>query len=160
MNGPSVILALPPENEIRAPAEGGWRPSSESSTPAFFSVSLYFIIASTALGSGVIPGAAFSYPLGIISIMNLIVVSPLGSKFTRERYFFAQFNVESHHFFACSRGSTWTIHDTPKRSATIPKRGEKKVLTSGCCTWPPLPSTENTRSASASVGTVNESEKP
>jgi hypothetical protein len=38
---------------------------------------LYFIIASTALASGMVPGAALSYPLGIISIMNRIVITPL-----------------------------------------------------------------------------------
>jgi hypothetical protein len=36
---------------------------------------LYFIIAATILGSGIAPAAAFSYPLGIISIMKRIVVS-------------------------------------------------------------------------------------
>src|SRR5262249_23441287 len=36
------------------------------------------------------------------------------------------------------------IHDTPKRSATIPKRGEKKVLANGICICPP--------SARAAVG--------
>ena len=33
----------------------------------------------------------------------------------------------------CAWGTN-TIHDTPKRSATMPNAGEKKVLTSGCCT--------------------------
>jgi hypothetical protein len=37
---------------------------------------LYFIIAATALASGMAPGSAFSYPFGIISIMNRMVVSP------------------------------------------------------------------------------------
>jgi hypothetical protein len=40
--------------------------------------SLYFIIAATALGSGMVPGAALSYPFGITSIMNRIVMSPYG----------------------------------------------------------------------------------
>jgi hypothetical protein len=31
------------------------------------------------LASGRVPGAAFSYPLGIMSIMNRIVRSPYGS---------------------------------------------------------------------------------
>ena len=53
-----------------------------------------------------------------------------------------------------------TIHPTPKRSATMPKRGEKKVLVSGICTWPPSASAANSRSASASSGTVSDSEKP
>jgi len=35
---------------------------------------LYFIMAATALASGIAPGWAFSYPLGIISIMNRIAV--------------------------------------------------------------------------------------
>src|SRR5262245_3373607 len=57
--------------------EGGWRPSSASSTPAFCRDSLYFIIAAIALGSGMAPGAAFSYPLGITSIINRIVNNSL-----------------------------------------------------------------------------------
>ena len=36
-----------------------------------------------------------------------------------------------------------TIHDTPKRSATMPKRGEKNVFVSGICTCPPLASALN-----------------
>jgi hypothetical protein len=35
-------------------------------------------------------------------------------------------------------GVVTTIQDTPKRSLTIPKRGEKKVLPSGIFTSPPL----------------------
>jgi hypothetical protein len=35
---------------------------------------LYFIIAATASALGTVPGSAFSYPLGIISIMNRMVV--------------------------------------------------------------------------------------
>jgi hypothetical protein len=35
---------------------------------------LYFIMAATALASGIAPGWAFSYPLGIISIMNRIAI--------------------------------------------------------------------------------------
>src|SRR5690349_11180180 len=79
--GPSVTLGFPPANDTRAPIEGGWRPSSASSTPAFCSSSLYFIIAATALASGMVPGAAVSYPLGIISIMNRIVTPPSGFAF-------------------------------------------------------------------------------
>src|SRR5580700_3747718 len=77
VNGPSVTFALPPANVTRAPIEGGCSPSSASSTPAFCSDSLYFIIAATASALGMAPGPAFSYPLGIISIMNRMVVSPL-----------------------------------------------------------------------------------
>src|SRR5947208_591991 len=55
---------------------------------------------------------------------------------------------------------TRTIHDTPKRSATMPKSGEKKVLVKGICTCPPSPSAANNRRASASSRTVSESEKP
>ena len=40
----------------RAPIEGGCRPSSASSTPAFCRDSLYFIIAATASASGMAPG--------------------------------------------------------------------------------------------------------
>src|SRR5688572_27919485 len=38
---------------------------------------------------------------------------------------------------------TITIHDTPKRSATMPNRGEKNVLASGIWTCPPSPSAPN-----------------
>src|SRR5438552_18061352 len=58
--------------------EGGWRPSSASSSPAFCRDSVYFVIATTAWGSGMAPGFAFSYPFGIISIMNRIARSPSG----------------------------------------------------------------------------------
>src|SRR6202140_3380941 len=74
VKGPSVTLGLPPAKVTRAPIEGGWRPSSASSTPAFCRASLYLIMAATALASGMAPGWAFSYPLGIISIMNRIAV--------------------------------------------------------------------------------------
>ncbi len=53
-----------------------------------------------------------------------------------------------------------TIHDTPKRSATMPKRGEKKVLPSGICTCPPLPSAANNLSASASLGNGGQVQMP
>src|SRR5258708_12671180 len=74
VKGPAVTLGLPPENVTRAPIDGGWSPSSASSTPAFCRAWLYFIMAATALASGMAPGWAFSYPLGIIRIMNRIAV--------------------------------------------------------------------------------------
>src|SRR5882672_7647296 len=73
--GLGVTFGFPTENETRAPIEGGCRPSSPSNTPAFCRASLYFIIAATALASGICPAAAVSYPFGIISIMNRITVS-------------------------------------------------------------------------------------
>src|SRR5262249_46193088 len=76
--GPSVTLGLPPANDTRAPIDGGGRPAARSRMPAFCSDSLYFIIASTALASGMVPGFAVSYPFGIISIMNRIVLLLLG----------------------------------------------------------------------------------
>src|SRR5712692_9048907 len=89
VKGPSVTFGLPPVNVTRAPIEGGWRPSSASSTPAFCRASLYFIMAATALASGIAPGWAFSYPLGIISIMNRIAVVSFWSSlvFDSERGF-------------------------------------------------------------------------
>ncbi len=39
--------------------------------------SLYFIMASTALGSGIVPGLACSYPFGIISNMKRTMVNLL-----------------------------------------------------------------------------------
>src|SRR5438046_486244 len=74
--GPSVTLGFPRENETRVPIEGGWSPSSASSTPAFVSASLNFVISATISALGMAPGSAFSYPWGIISIMNRIVVPP------------------------------------------------------------------------------------
>ena len=59
-----------------------------------------------------------------------------------------------------SEGATTIIHDTPKRSATMPKREEKKVLVSGICTCPPSARAANSRSASASSGAESDSEKP
>jgi hypothetical protein len=43
-----------------------------------------------------------------------------------------------------------TIQDTPKRSATMPNAGEKNVLPSGICTWPPSASAAKRCFASAS----------
>src|SRR5215510_3852003 len=57
-------------------------------------------------------------------------------------------------------GDVTTIQDTPKRSLTIPKRGEKKVLASGIFTCPPLLSPLKARSASASVLTWIDSVTP
>src|SRR5262249_48523182 len=57
-------------------------------------------------------------------------------------------------------GCTITIQPTPKRSATMPKRGEKNVLVSGTCTLPPSPSALKARSASASFATVSDRLKP
>src|SRR5215475_10478961 len=57
-------------------------------------------------------------------------------------------------------GITTTIHDTPKRSSSMPKRGEKNVLPSGILTLPPLLSPLNARSASASLLTWIESVTP
>jgi hypothetical protein len=37
-----------------------------------------------------------------------------------------------------------TIQCTPNLSASMPKRGEKKVLVNGCVTFPPSTSTERT----------------
>src|SRR5215510_15135786 len=59
-----------------------------------------------------------------------------------------------------SYGATLTIQPTPKRSATMPKRGDQKVLPIGICTWPPWDRAANLRSASASFDVVSEREKP
>ena len=45
-----------------------------------------------------------------------------------------------------------TIQDTPKRSATMPKRGEKNVFASGSCTCPPLPSEVSTNRFRGRIG--------
>ena len=61
---------------------------------------------------------------------------------------------------AASGGSAITIQPMPKRSATMPNRGEKNVLASGICTCPPAASALNMRSASASSLAETESAKP
>jgi hypothetical protein len=53
-----------------------------------------------------------------------------------------------------------TIQPTPKRSATMPNRGEKKVLASGICSCPPLARAVNKRSASASSAANSDNAKP
>ena len=58
------------------------------------------------------------------------------------------------------QASTYTIHDTPKRSATMPKLGEKNVLANGIFTCPPSLRAPKSRSASASLGAVSDSAKP
>src|SRR3546814_8087863 len=55
--------------------------------------------------------------------------------------------------------STITIQETPKRSATMPKRGLKKVLASGICTSPPSASAAKNFSASASSATVSDRDR-
>src|SRR5262245_14303258 len=55
---------------------------------------------------------------------------------------------------------TTTIHETPKRSWSMPKLGEKKVLVSGIVTLPPSLSPLNSRSASAALAAFRASEKP
>lgn len=55
---------------------------------------------------------------------------------------------------------TETIHPTPKRSVSMPNLGAQKVFSRGMVTSPPSPRAAKTRSASASSGTVIESENP
>ena len=50
------------------------------------------------------------------------------------------------------------IHDTPKRSATMPKREAWKVSVMGIRTCPPTPRAANKRSASASSSAVSDNE--
>ena len=40
----------------------------------------------------------------------------------------------AHDDVACPQESIWTIQLTPKRSVTIPKRGDQNVLLNGICT--------------------------
>ena len=58
------------------------------------------------------------------------------------------------------QGAAWIIQRTPKRSATIPKPGEKKVLASGMATCPPSLRAANSRSASVNSLTLSVIEKP
>src|SRR5947209_727307 len=78
VKGPSVTEGLPPENETRAPLAVDCRPSSESSTPALASSSLYRDILASASASGV---QFSSEMLGIMIIMKRIVRAPLGGLF-------------------------------------------------------------------------------
>src|SRR6266853_333992 len=75
MKGPSVALAFPPENFTRAPLAGGVSPSSPRSTPALVRDSLYLVILATRSAGGTKSAFAFSYALGITSIMKRIVVT-------------------------------------------------------------------------------------
>src|SRR5207253_7516226 len=75
VNGPSVTVALPPANLTRAPVAGGCSPSSASTTPALVSDSLYLVILATRSAGGAKPAGAFSYPLGITSIMNRMALN-------------------------------------------------------------------------------------
>src|SRR5438128_10454875 len=72
-------MGVPPEKHTRAPVAGECSPSSPSKTPALVRDSLYFVILATRSAGGVKSAAAFSYPFGITSIMNRIVVSPRSS---------------------------------------------------------------------------------
>src|SRR5262245_53326398 len=55
---------------------------------------------------------------------------------------------------------TLIIQPTPKRSVTMPKHGDQKVLPSGICTCPPSASAANFRPASASLAAVTDNENP
>src|SRR6266513_5416123 len=59
-----------------------------------------------------------------------------------------------------AQGVTLIIQPTPKRSSNIPKRGDQNVLLSGMVTLPPFANAAKARSASPSVATESESEKP
>src|SRR5437667_12507247 len=85
-NGPSVTLGFPPENLRRVPWAGGASPSSPSSTPALVRDSLYLVILATRSAGGAKSAAAFSYPLGITSIMNRIGLAPSGFGFVPGAY--------------------------------------------------------------------------
>src|SRR3569832_1748864 len=65
-----MTRGLPRATVTRAPMDGGCNPSKARSTPARCKDSVYFNIAATAFASGIVPGLALSYPLGIINSMN------------------------------------------------------------------------------------------
>ena len=62
--------------------------------------------------------------------------------------------------FTAAACSTTTIQPMPNLSATMPKHGEKKVLISGWCTWPPSDKRREQAAASASSLALSVSEKP
>src|SRR5712692_9196106 len=76
VNGPSVTTRLPPDTRMRAPLELGWRPSSLSSTPAFFMSASYFLIAVTISAGGAAHFSRASAGAGN-NIMNRTIVSQL-----------------------------------------------------------------------------------
>src|SRR5439155_24289349 len=69
-----------------------------------------------------------------------------------------EFEIAAVH--ACCEGATLIIHPIPNRSSSMPKRGDQKVFVSGIFTCPPLANALKARSASDSVATESESEKP
>src|SRR6266404_4993651 len=62
--------------------------------------------------------------------------------------------------YFCPAGGTLPIQPMPKRSVTMPKRGDQNVFVSGMRTCPPSCSAAKARSASLSFGTDSEREKP
>ena len=63
VKGPSITMRWPPEKRTRAPFEVGCRPVRSSSTPAFASASLYLVIASRSLSSGMTPASVSLFGL-------------------------------------------------------------------------------------------------
>src|SRR6185369_5517966 len=63
-------------------------------------------------------------------------------------------------FQVMGSGVTINIHDTPKRSATMPKSGDQNVLAKAICTCPPSDSAAYRRFASASSVNESDREKP
>ncbi len=61
---------------------------------------------------------------------------------------------------APSAAASKIIQETPKRSVSMPKRGEKKVFAKGIWILPPSTSAAKTLSASASLSSVSVSEMP
>src|SRR6266404_2316425 len=72
--GPLTTVRFPPANLMRAPLALDWSPERSSSTPAFASSSLYFVMAAMSCSSGIIPASESLLALTII--MNRIVRSP------------------------------------------------------------------------------------
>src|SRR5712691_13202292 len=81
VKGPSITVRFVPENLTRAPFELGWSPSAASSTPAFASSSLYFIMSPRIFLSGRMPASESLFALTIT--MNRIVISPLLTRRTK-----------------------------------------------------------------------------
>jgi len=73
-------LVLPIDDAVLDLAASLWVYARQKGLP---SRDADLIIAATALASGIAPGAAVSYPLGIISIINRIVVAPCPSSPSR-----------------------------------------------------------------------------
>src|SRR5205823_9006241 len=75
VNGPSMIVGVPPANFTRLACEVGFRPSAASMTPAFTSSSLNLPISVRSFVSGSTPASEFLSP-GTITMTRIVLCPP------------------------------------------------------------------------------------